>query len=109
MTRISVPLAPLPAMAEDLCAGIFATTRHRQPDGTETLHCDRADPRVHISSLLLGLIAEGGTHATVALRPGASADDYAEAVLRIPCDNRTVIYRLIEPCGHGAWRAEFPD
>lgn len=93
------------------CEGIFATSREHAPDGTVLVMVDRADPVTHISSTVLRVFATPSTDPRVftELTPGRSADDYTGAVLKIHCDDRTVIYRITGPCEHDCWRMQFPD
>lgn len=70
----------------------------------------RADPVVHISAQVLDIMAAPSEDRVLTeLIPGPVAGDYTGAVLKIYCDDRTVIYRITGPCDHGCWKAQFPD
>ena len=103
--------------------GYGDATFTRHDDGSIT--CDRADPRIRISDVLLHQIAsEGGGPARIILTGGSPAsgkperpEDLFGAVLTIDCANRRLIYRItgFEPVWleYGEWSgsylAEWPD
>jgi hypothetical protein len=107
-------------------------TRHTREDGSIYHTCDRADPRIRISDVLLHLIAEEKTDnrfaaeavpATLTLPDGTLAtarperpEDWFGAVLDIDCANRHLVYRItgwepvwLEDPGIGSYLAEWPD
>ena len=107
-------------------------TRHQREDGSVYVTCDRADPRIRISDVLLHLVAEGnlddrfGAEAAIislVLPDGSVAtekperpEDWIGAVLTIDCENRRLIYRItgfepvwLEDPGIGSYLAEWPD
>jgi hypothetical protein len=97
-------------------------TRH--DDGSVT--CDRADPRIRISDVLLNQVAdgEGSLEATLTLPNGDAAcsclsrpDELIGTILRINCANRQLVYRITgfehvwlqNGKWNGSYLAEWPD
>jgi len=109
-----------PVLPED-GYGDAVVTRH--DDGTIT--CDRADPRIRISDVLLHMVVRGETlHTSLVLADGSPAhgkpewpEDLFGAALTIDCTDRRLIYRITgwEPVWlegdewSGSYLAAWPD